>query len=56
MGGSALVAGLLGRVRDIVRNTLKDLTPNELVAGPKPHHLLTRWVESTYYQDLLVAP
>ncbi len=36
MEGAALVADALGRVRDMVRNALKDLTPEELLASPKP--------------------
>ncbi len=32
-----MVADALIRVRDILHRDLKDMTPLELVAGPKPH-------------------
>lgn len=36
MEGAGLVLDALGRVRDMVRDALKDLSPEELLAGPKP--------------------
>ena len=41
MEGSTLVTDALGRVGDIMRETLRDLTREELVAPPKPH---IRWL------------
>ena len=37
MEGAGLVLNALGRVRDMVREALKDLSPEELLAPPKPH-------------------
>ncbi|MGH7926283.1 MAG: hypothetical protein ACREQV_00615 [Candidatus Binatia bacterium] len=37
MEGAALVLDVLGRVRDMVREALKDLSAEELLAPPKPH-------------------
>jgi hypothetical protein len=36
MESPKVVADVFGRVRDILHGALKDLTPQELVAGPKP--------------------
>ena len=43
MEAAALVTDALGRVRDMVRNALKDLSPDELLAGPKPHIAWLVW-------------
>ena len=37
MNGPALVADALDRVSEILHRDLKDMTPQELVAGTKPH-------------------
>ena len=37
MESAGLVLDALGRVRDIVRTALKDLSPEELLSPPKPH-------------------
>jgi hypothetical protein len=37
MEGSGLVLDAFGRVRDMVRDALNDLSPEELLAPPKPH-------------------
>jgi hypothetical protein len=37
MESAALVLDALGRVRDMVRTALKDLSPEELLSPPKPH-------------------
>ena len=42
MESAGLVLDALGRVRDMVRDTLKYLSPEELLVPPKPHNLLTR--------------
>jgi hypothetical protein len=37
MESPGVIADVFERVRDILHGALKDLTPQELVAGPKPH-------------------
>ena len=37
MESPAVVADAFGRVRDILQGALRNLTPQELVASPKPH-------------------
>lgn len=37
MESPALVVSVFERIRDILHGALKDLTPQELIAGPKPH-------------------
>jgi hypothetical protein len=43
MEAAALVLDALGRVREIVRGALQDLTPEELLASPKPHIAWLVW-------------
>ena len=43
MEGAGLVLDALGRVRDMARDTLKDLSPEELLASPKPHIAWLVW-------------
>jgi DinB family protein len=43
MEGAGLVLDALGRVREMARDTLKDLSPQELLASPKPHIAWLVW-------------
>jgi hypothetical protein len=43
MEGAGLVLDALGRVRDMVREALRDLSPEELLAPPKPHIAWLVW-------------
>ena len=43
MESAALVLDALARVRDMVREALKDLSPEELLAPPKPHIAWLVW-------------
>jgi hypothetical protein len=43
MESAELVVDTLGRVRDMVRDALKDLSPEELLAPPKPHIAWLVW-------------
>jgi hypothetical protein len=43
MESAGLVLDALGRVRDMVRQALKDLSPEELRAPPKPHIAWLVW-------------
>ncbi len=43
MESAGLVVDALGRVRDMVRGALKDLSPEELLAPPKPHIAWLVW-------------
>ena len=43
MESPALAADVFDKISDILRDTLKDLTPQELVAGPKPHIAWLSW-------------
>ena len=43
MESAGLVLDALGRVRDMVRGALKDLSPEELLAPPKPHIAWLAW-------------
>ena len=60
MEGAALVADTLGRVRDMVRDALKDLSPEELLAAPKPHIAWLVWhlsrVQDANFSGLLERP
>lgn len=57
MESAALVLDALGRVRDMVRAALKDLSPKELLAPPKPHIAWLVWhlsrVKDTNFSGLL---
>lgn len=55
MEGATLIADALGRVRDAVHRDLKDLTPQELVAGTKPHIGWLAWHLSRV-QDSNISP
>ena len=43
MEGAGVVLDALGRVRDMVREALRDLSPEELLAPPKPHIAWLVW-------------
>jgi len=43
MEAAALALDALGRVREMVREALKDLTPEEMLAPPKPHIAWLTW-------------
>lgn len=43
MESAGLVLDTLGRVRDMVREAIRDLTPEELLAPPKPHIAWLVW-------------
>ncbi|MDP2602036.1 MAG: DinB family protein [Deltaproteobacteria bacterium] len=43
MESAGLVLDALGRVRDMVREALKDLSPEELLSPPKPHIAWLVW-------------
>lgn len=50
-----MIADALGRVRDMLHDNIEDLTPQELVAGPKPHIGWFAWHLSRV-QDSNIAP
>ena len=50
MESPALTAAVFDRIGEILRGALKDLTPQELVAGPKPHIAWLAW-HMTRVQD-----
>ena len=58
--GPALVLDALGRVRDIVRDTLKDLSHEELLAPPHPHIAWLVWhlsrVQDANFSGLMGSP
>lgn len=43
MENAGLVLDALGRVRDMVQENLRDLSPEELLAPPKPHSAWLAW-------------
>lgn len=55
-----MVLDALGRVRDMVRDSLKDLSPEELLAPPKPHIAWLTWhlarVQDANFSGLLNRP
>jgi hypothetical protein len=57
---AGLVLEALGRVRDMVRNALKDLSPDELLVPPKPHIAWLVWhlarVQDTNFSGLMERP
>jgi len=57
---AGLVLDALGRVRDMVRGALKDLSPEELLAPPKPHIAWLVWhiarVQDANFSGLLDRP
>jgi DinB family protein len=57
---AGLVLDALGRVRDMVRNALKDLSPDELLVPPKPHIAWLVWhlarVQDTNFSGLMERP
>jgi len=60
MEAAGLVLDALGRVRQMVREALKDLTPAEMLSPPKPHiawltgHIAR--VQDVNFSDLLERP
>ncbi|HEY7316692.1 MAG TPA: DinB family protein [Candidatus Binatia bacterium] len=60
MESAGLVADALGRVRDMVRAVLKDLSPEELLAPPKPHIAWLVWhlsrVQDANFSGLMECP
>lgn len=60
MEAAGLVVDALGRVRDMVRDALKDLSPEELLAPPKPHIAWLVWhlsrVQDANFSALLERP
>ena len=57
---AGLVLDALGRVRDMVRENLKDLSPEELLAPPKPHIAWLSWhiprVQDANFSGLMECP
>ena len=57
MESAGLVLDALGRVRNMVRENLKDLSPEELLAPPKPHIAWLAWhiarVQDTNFSGLM---
>jgi DinB superfamily len=57
---AGLVLDALGRVRDMVRENLKDLSPEELLAPPKPHIAWLAWhiprVQDANFSGLMECP
>jgi hypothetical protein len=43
MEAAGLVLDALGRVREMVREALKDLSPEEMLSPPKPHIAWLTW-------------
>jgi hypothetical protein len=60
MEAAGLVLDALGRVRDMVRAALKDLTAGELLSPPKPHIAWLVWhiarVQDANFSGLLEQP
>jgi hypothetical protein len=60
MESAGLVLDALGRVRDMVRETLKDLSPEELLVPPKPPIAWLVWhlsrVQDANFSGLLERP
>jgi DinB superfamily len=60
MEAGGLVLDALGRVREMVRTALKDLSPEELLAPPKPHIAWLTWhiarVQDANFSGLLERP
>jgi hypothetical protein len=60
MEAAGLVQDALGRVRDMVRDALKDLSNEELLAPPKPHIAWLVWhlsrVQDANFSGLLNRP
>ena len=60
MESAGLVADALGRVRDMVQAALKDLSPEELLAPPKPHIAWLVWhlsrVQDANFSGLMERP
>ena len=60
MEAAGLVLDALSRVRDVVREALKDLTPEELLAPPKPHIAWLVWhlsrVQDANFSGLMKRP
>ncbi len=60
MESARLVLDALGRVRDMVRDTLKDLSSEELLVPPKPHIAWLVWhlsrVQDANFSGLMERP
>ena len=60
MEGAGLVLDVLSRVQDMVREALKDLSPKELLAPPKPHIAWLVWhlsrVQDANFSGLMDRP
>jgi DinB superfamily len=60
MEGASLLLDALGRVRVMVREALDDLTPEQLLAPPKPHIAWLAWhiarVQDANFSGLLERP
>lgn len=60
MEAAGLVEDALGRVRGMVRDALKDLSPEELLAPPKPHIAWLVWhlsrVQDANFSGLMNKP
>ena len=60
MEAGGLVLDALGRVREMVRTALKDLSPEELLSPPKPHIAWLTWhiarVQDANFSGLLERP
>lgn len=60
METACLVVDALGRVRDMVRDALKDLSPEELLSPPKPHIAWLVWhltrVQDANFSGLMDKP
>jgi hypothetical protein len=60
MEAAGLVLDALGRVREMVREALKDLTPEEMLSPPKPHIAWLTWhiarVQDANFSGLLDRP
>jgi hypothetical protein len=60
MEAAALVLDALGRVREMVRGALEDLSPEELLASPKPHIAWLVWhlsrVQDANFSGLMERP
>jgi hypothetical protein len=60
MESAGLVLDALGRVRDMVGSAVKDLTPEELLAPPRPHIAWLAWhlsrVQDANFSGLMQQP
>ena len=60
MESAGLVVDALGRVRDMVRDALTDLSPEQLLAPPKPHIAWLVWniarVQDANFSNLMDLP